>query len=263
MLGACKHNGLIHGLSFEQSHEGLGLIALVRKQQSLLNLGNGLGGGGHRDLYRVGEKFLAQSPNLGRHRGRKESRLTGARQLTQNLLNRRKKAKIHHLIGFIEHHTAGMVESDVSGLHVVHQSPRRRHQNIQAKAQGANLGARLRTTHHEANPHLQGTAKTVEGLRNLCSQLAGRRQYKMRGRLRHRLTAFLQALEQGKREGRSLAGAGLCNTQKVFARHEHRNRLLLDRGGNREALSGKGTKNRLGEPEFCKCFQGKLSLKLP
>lgn len=85
----------------------------------------------------------------------------------------------------------------------------------------------------------------------------------MRGRLGKRLTAFFQALKQRKREGRGFAGACLGNTDKVSARHQHRNRLLLDGSGNREALCGKGTKNRLGESEFCKCFQGKLSLKLP
>ena len=263
MLGTGKDDGLIYGLCLEQSHQGLGLIPLVSEQEGLLNLGNRLRGGGHRDFHWVGEKFLAQSPNLGRHGGRKERGLTGARQLTQNLLNSRKKAKIHHLIGFIEHHTAGMVESNMTCLHVVHESPRCCHQNIESQAQGANLGAGLRPAYHETNPHLQGTTETLEGLGNLGGQLAGGGQDEMRRRLGQRLTALFQALKQRKREGGSLAGARLRDAEKVFARHEHRNRLFLDRGGDRKALCGKGTKNRLGEPEFCKCFQGKLSLKLP
>ncbi len=161
VLGAGKDNGLIHGLGLEQSHQGLGLVALVGKKQGLLNLGNGLGGGGHRDLHRVGQKFLAQTPNFGRHGGGKEGCLTRPRQLTQNLLNGRKKAEVHHLVGLIQHDTAGLIKPKMTRLHVVHESARCRHQNIQAQDERTNLRARLRTTDHQANPHLQRTSETL------------------------------------------------------------------------------------------------------
>jgi hypothetical protein len=73
----------------------------------------------------------------------------------------------------------------------------------------------------------------VEAFENLARQFAGRRQHQHAAALRLRLDAVLQdAVQDRKREGCGLAGAGLGDADDVTAGQCERDGLGLDgRGG--------------------------------
>src|SRR5258707_1701868 len=62
-------------------------------------------------------------------------------------------------------------------------------------------------------------------------------------------------MDDGEREGRGLAGAGLGDADDVALGEQERNGLRLDRGGSDVAFFGEGAEDRLCEAEFVKRVQ--------
>ena len=88
-----------------------------------------------------------------------------------------------------------------------------------------------------------------DALRNLCGELARRREHQ---RARIASAAGAQLLQQRQRESGGLAGAGLRASEYVAAGENGGNGLGLDGGGNGVALVGHGTEQLGLEPESFK-----------
>ena len=97
------------------------------------------------------------------------------------------------------------------------------------------------------------TAIGVEALENLSRQFTCRAEHEHAAGLGLRLDAVLQnAMQDGKREGRGLAGAGLGDADDVAAGQREGNGLGLDGGGREVILFFERTRDGIGEAEILK-----------
>src|SRR6266446_9065306 len=93
----------------------------------------------------------------------------------------------------------------------------------------------------------------VKTVQDLPGQFAGRAQHQRAAGLWLRLDAVLkQAVQDRKREGCGLAGAGLGNADDVTAGESEGNGLGLDGGGRVVILVLERTRDGIGEAEILK-----------
>ncbi len=96
----------------------------------------------------------------------------------------------------------------------------------------------------------QPVAIGAEALVDLAGKLAGRREdQSMRGARCARQPLERKPLQNGQRESRRLAGAGLGDTEQVLALHQERNGLHLDWGRFQVVLGLQGKPQGLDQAE--------------
>ena len=141
-------------------------------------------------------------------------------------------------------------------VEMVEQTPRRRHQHVEALGQRADLRAVRHAAEDDGDVERQAGREVAEALGDLAGEFARRREHEnARPAARRRLLVGDQAVEDRQREGRRLAGAGLGDADQVASLHQDGNGLGLDRGRLGVAHLGQRGDERRGKAEAVEIFQ--------
>ena len=103
--------------------------------------------GRHRDPHRIARMRGGELRDVGRHGRREEQRLARLRQQRDDLPHVADEAHVEHPVGLVEDEDLDAVEPDMALPDQVEQPPRRRHQDVDARAPAprpAALGRRRR-----------------------------------------------------------------------------------------------------------------------
>ena len=175
------------------------------------------------------EMPIGDAAHLARHGGREERGLPIGRSLPQNPFDIFDEAHAQHLVGFVDHHRLHEGEVQRAAPQMIHDAARRADHDVHAAAQAANLLAdRIAAVdgHHAHAAQIFGIA--VHGFGHLNRQFArGGQHQRLHGAL-----VQIEPIENGQREGRRFARAGLRLTDEIATCQQQRDRLLLN-GGRR------------------------------
>ena len=161
------------------------------------------------------------------------------------------ESHVEHAVGFVEHEDREPVEAHMALLLEVEQASRCRHQNINAAPERIDLGLLADAAEDHGRAQTEMAAIGAEAFGDLEREFARRRQdQRPHGvpRRGHRLRR--QALQNGQREGRSLAGAGLGDAEQIAPGEKMRNGLSLDGRRLGIILGNQGALERLDEIEL-------------
>ncbi len=159
------------------------------------------------------------------------------------------KAKIEHLVGFVEDEDFEFTQAECALVDEIEQPSRSRHQHVEAARNGADalLVGYAAEDDSDRKPH--EPAIGFGACRDLRRELAGRCRYK------HADVAGLgeattdgEPIERWKHEGSGLAGTGLGNSEQVAPGKNSGDRLPLDRSRLRIILRGERIEQGLREP---------------
>ena len=250
VLGAGEDHRLLE-IGLRQMLDEPELLGLLRHQiDALVDLLDGDDFRRHLDPDRIGQDLGGQLFHRTRHGGREQQRLAVGRKLRDDAHDVLDEAHVEHPVGLVENDVVDFGQRQGTLVQQVEQTARRRDDDVDAAAHRLDL----RTDRDTAEDHVMGQLGAggvgfdVAG--DLRGELAGRGQDEDLRRLRSRATALGdQRVDDGQREGRGLAGAGLGDTQNVAALHDRRNRLGLDRRRLGDVETRKRGKKRVGEAE--------------
>jgi len=160
------------------------------------------------------------------------------------------KTEVEHAIGLVEDENFGLAKARRPAIEVIFETARGRDQNVEATREGLNL----RTMRHAAEDNGSGEgkarAKTPEALGDLTRQFACRTQNQHAAAIaRGGAIMRCEIMENGKREGRRLAGAVWAMPTRSRPAMMGGMALRLDRRGMRVTLFGQGMEKRRGETE--------------
>ncbi len=234
----------------EKLDEEIALAACLNKQDPVVDSVGGFRGRSDRHLDGIDEKPARERGNFVWHRRREKKVLPAFWKGTGYPPDGFHKTEVEHAIGLVEDENFGLAKARRPAIEVIFETARRRDQNVEAAREGLNL----RTMRHAAEDNGSGEgkarAKTPEALGDLTRQFACRTQNQHAAAIaRGGAIMRCEIMENGKREGRRLAGAGLGYANEVAPRHDGGNGLRLDRRGMRVTLFGQGMEKRRGETE--------------
>ena len=256
VLGTSEHQRAVDCLAAQQVGEGRRLGAAVEMEDALRHL---LGGGRlrrHRDAHRIAQHLAREIGDLMRHGGGEEQRLPLARQLGDDGADVVDEAHVEHAVGLVEHEHADLVEAQRIAAHQIEQPARGRDQHVDAVHQRAHLTAHRDAADRERGGEAEVAAVGVEAVEDLARQFAGRRQHQHAAALAvGALRVCGQPMQDRKRKGRGLAGAGLRDAHDIAAVEDGWDGLGLDRGGGDVVLMREGAQNRLCEAEVSEGVQ--------
>ena len=129
----------------------------------------------HCNFNRIVQEVARQSADLFRHCRREQGGAALARQIGHDLANGRQETKIEHLVCLIENNRGRLVDPDDACGHVIEQTARRRHQNINAIGHRPHLRVRLDPANNHSAAMFDMLAIDSDIIGNLCRKLAGRR----------------------------------------------------------------------------------------
>ena len=195
----------------------------------------------------VGERldFVGES-------GREEQVLALRRQLREHALDVVDEAHVEHAVGFVEHENLEMRHVDGLLLHVIEQTARRRHDDIDAALQRVDLRIDADAAEHHGRLQLHVLAIGAHAFLDLRGEFARRRE-DQRAHVALRTGGgrchLRQALQDRQREAGGLAGAGLRAGEQVAAIQDGRNGLELNRRGAGVAEFNDGAQQGFGKSE--------------
>ena len=188
--------------------------------------------------HRLVEETTRELTDLAGLRGREQQGLALTRKRGGDAADVGDEAHVEHAIGLVEDEHLHLGEVHHAVAHQVEEPPGRRHQHVHAAAQRLHLGALADAPEDDLAAHAAPRRVAAEALGDLGGQLAGGSQDQ--GADRPAAVVGLDAqqlVEDGEREGRGLAGAGLGAGEQVAG---------LQRVGNGPSLDG----SRLGVAEL-------------
>ena len=147
-------------------------------------------------------------------------------------------------------------ERNLAGAHVVEQAAGRRDEHVEAARQHRDLRAGADAAEDAADPHGSMPRIDAEAFRDLPRKLARRRKdERAHMAAANGLALAQQAIEDGQREGRRLAGAGLGDAEKIVALEKVGDRAGLDGRRNGITRIAHGARKRLGKAEIREVVQ--------
>jgi hypothetical protein len=161
------------------------------------------------------------------------------------------EAHVEHAVGFVQDEHLHAAQVDVPLALQVQQAARAGHEDVQAGAQGADLGVLVHAPEDHQVAHAQPGAVGLDAGPDLGCQLSGGGEDEgPDGAVASAGTRSLgEVLQHGQGEGRGLAGAGLGAAQHVPPFEEGGDGQCLDRRGCVVAAGRDGLGERLGETE--------------
>ncbi len=167
-------------------------------------------------------------------------------QFAKNTADGWRKAKVQHLVGFVQYHCCCGVQLDAAGAHVVFQTARSGDHNVQTSGQGAQLWAGFHTTKNHSSRWADILAIGAHAISDLRGKLTGWRKNKRTAGVRRWFFAvFCQTGQQRQHEGCGFTGTCLCDAEDVLARFHVRNYFTLDWGWGFIALFFYSAQDRL------------------
>ena len=256
-LGAGEDDGALDLGPLQKLRQQLALAGRLHMEGLLPDALGGGGDRGHRNLHGIAQHVARKARDLLRHGGREEEVLTLARQLGDDLADRHHEAKIQHVIGLVQNADFRAVEAHIAGAHMVEQAAGGGDDHIEAARQNLTLRAQGHAADDAGDLQAGEAAIGAEALGDLRRQLTGRRQNQNAHEAGVRTARVgQQALDDGQREGRRLAGAGLGDAEQIAALQKRGDGLCLNGGGMGVAFFGQSAKKRLDEAEIlelCQC----------
>ena len=162
----------------------------------------------------------------------------------QDLADIGQEAHVEHPVRLVEDEDLHLRQVDVVLADMVQQATGRRDEDLDPAAQGLGLGLDRHAAVDDRRAQRHGPAVGLEALVHLHRELAGRdedqRSDGMAGRREARVGVLPQAVQDGQREGRGLAGAGLGGGEEVASLEDEGDRFGLDGRRGRVALLGDG-----------------------
>ena len=234
----------------EKLDEEIALAARLNEQDLLVDAVGGFRGGRDRNLDRIGQEAARERCDFVRHRRREKQVLPLFRKGSGDPPDGLHKTEVEHAVGLVEDEDFGLGEARGARIEMIFETAGGRDQNVEAARERLDLGA----MRHAAEDHGGREAKACRRAQRKLSAiwLANSRvglKTSTRQPLRGAARLWVaKIMENGKREGGCLAGAGLGDADEVAARQDGRNGLGLDRGGIECSLvwSGHGEAARRG-----------------
>ncbi len=163
------------------------------------------------------------------------------------------EAHVEHAVGLVEHEEFDLVELEAVALHEVEQAAGGRDHDFDALHDRADLAAHRHAADRQRRGQPHVAAIGIEAVEDLSGQFAGRAQHQDAAGLRLRSNAVFQnAMQDGKREGCGLAGAGLRDADDVTAGQRGWNGLRLDRRRGEVIFFLERTGDGIGKAEILK-----------
>ena len=138
-LGAGEDQRAVDRLLPQDFREQRRLAGAIDVDEPLLDALDGGRRRRHRDPDRVAQHLVGEIGDLLRHGRREEQRLALARQLGHDPADVVDEAHVEHAVGFVEHEDLDAIEADGAALHEVEQASGRRHQDVDAAGERADL----------------------------------------------------------------------------------------------------------------------------
>jgi hypothetical protein len=163
---------------------------------------------------------------MSRHRRREERCLSCLGCRLEDRVEILGKPHVEHFVGFVEDEHAKRLELERSPPDVIEGATRRRHDDLRAALELANLSMHRRSAVHGKHRQSNAFRVFVHGLGDLHRQLARRHQNQTRG-----LTgvAFFLTDPLQHRQSKRSGFAGACGrlAEQIPSRDQQRNRLPL------------------------------------
>ena len=255
-LGAGEDERPVDGLPLQEIGEQPALPGLVDEQNALIDLVDGLGGWRDGDADGVAQELGHKRLDLARHGRREEQRLALRRQLGDDRADVVDEAHVEHAVGFVEHEDLDAIEMDRAVSHQIEKPAGRGDEHVDAARECANLTAHRNAAdgERERGPHVAPIGP--ETLEDLAGELARRAEHEHAAEARlapHRLRQ--EMVQDRKRKGGRLAGAGLGDADEVAARENVGNGLFLNRCGDGVVFFGESAGDRRCEAEIMEGIQ--------
>ena len=137
---------------------------------------------------------------------------------------------VEHAVGLIDHQDIDSRQYDLATLEMVEEPAGSGDQHVNAALQELFLVAEADPADDERHGQFVVLTVSLEVLRYLVGQFAGRLDNERAGHARPR-PAHRENVDHGQGKRRGLAGAGLGNAQDIAALQDAGDGLALDRGG--------------------------------
>ena len=203
---------------------------------------------------RLLEDFVGKMAHFAGHGGGEEQVLPPRGQCAEDLPDAGEKAHVEHVVGFVEHQDLDPVQAENALLHEIEHAagapdhdlrlpPKRR--RLAPYGDAAVDGGQLQAGELGQRAELVG---------DLGGQFTGGCEHQNPGRAGDR--DLQHAVQDGERERRGLAGAGLGQPQDILAGHGRGNGVGLDGPGGIESQSANAAREGLVEPEVIESTRG-------
>ncbi|MBM3601345.1 MAG: hypothetical protein FJX35_24375, partial [Alphaproteobacteria bacterium] len=173
-LAIAEDQRVAHVLRANQSAQRVALVAIGDAHKALRYGRGGRGRRRDRDLLRIHQEGVGQTPDLRRHGRGEEQGLAHARQQTDDALDIGDEAHVEHAIGLVDHQDLHVVQQHLAALEVVEQAARRSDQHVNAAVELGLLVGERDTADQERHRKLVILAVDLEVVRHLGCQLARR-----------------------------------------------------------------------------------------
>ena len=165
---------------------------------------------GHLDARGVVEQLAREPANVVRERGGEEEALALRRQQRDHAPDVGQEAHVEHPIGLVEHEDLDAAEIDVALRRVIEEPPGRRNQHVDAAAQQRGLRVYVHTAEYHRGAQRHVLAVASHAVLDLRRELPRRREdQRADAPPAVARRGGGQALKEGQREARRLAGARL------------------------------------------------------
>ena len=239
-----------HSRIAEKLDEKIPLAACFNEHDLVVDAAGGCRNGGHGHFDRIDEKVASEGGDFVWHRRREKQVLPAFWKGADDPPDGLDETEIEHAIGLVEDEEFGLAEASRAGVEVILEAAWGRDQNVEAARERLDLRAMRHAAEDGGDRHGKARAKAPEALGDLARQFAGRAQNQHAAAMSWSSASVRrEIMEDGKREGRCLAGAGLGYADEIAARHDGRNCLCLDRRWMRVTLFCQSMQKRRGEAE--------------
>ena len=253
MLGPGKDQRAVDRLLLQKLRQQGGLGRVVDLDDALGNALDGRGDRRHRHTGWIAQHLFGEFGDILWHRRRKEQRLPLDRHFGDDFSDVVDEAHVQHAVGLVEHEKLDLSELQAVALHEIEQAAGRRYHDFDPWHDRPDLASHRDAADRQCRTEADVTAIGVKTLENLSRQFACRAEHKHAAGFGLRLEAMLQnAMQDGKREGCGLAGAGLGDADDVAAGKCKGNGLSLDGCGREIILFFERTRDGIGEAEILK-----------
>ena len=169
------------------------------------------------------------------------------------------EAEIEHLVGFVEDQDFERRQVEHALVDQVEQAARGGDEHVETAADFADRAGHGGAAEDHADADVLALGIDAGMVGDLRGKLAGRGEHQHPGAAvdRTRTIGGHQPVERRQHERRGLAGAGLGDAEQIAALQDDRDRLGLDRRGDRVILGGKRAEERRREAEIGKFGQNK------
>jgi hypothetical protein len=177
-----------------------------------------------QDSDRVSHELGRDFENILRHRGREKNDLGGLGQELEDVVDLLSETTREHLVGFVEHEHLHRIGSEESALDHVLDATRSADNDLGTVLESLHIIANAGAANAGVALNVHEIADGDDDLLNLLSKLAGGGENQSLALL----DSWVKLLQDGNREGRSLASSGLGLGNDIVTFDDRHNSALLD-----------------------------------